>query len=695
MSSMNMLSPPLRLLVPLAVFLSGVSLVVACGSGGSGGGAGGASAGGGSGNEAGVTGAGGSVIGNTGGQGNETAQGGASAQGGSAGSVCLMGGPGDPVILGGDLEAPEVLPGDIHLKFDNSTDLTQKFFVPAGATDVSVKDGSLQVDYRKYRTLIFDTTPDATPTDSFDDFRVSLRFMANTGSHVPSAGVSSSLVAPAIWVSFFPQQARTDAARVEVLFSETGNDGINFYTGADFAAPTLTTNGKATTTDDIVTMDPMYPSPSFYTLTVAVKRGAQGRATADAIVSQNGRVIMQGRHEFLLAKTSGEIAIGANAVAGSDGKTNPFVIDDIVIHRGAVTVPDLPTPALFTNGTSPDNFKLYLPPGVKPVKGILYHAVGSYMADREYNRRFADLHELALMGGSKDTTTAASIAAAISTLATMSGHAELTTVPLLLYGFSNGTRTALTGIANTPVMRDRILAITSDSLASATYFPKEAWKIPTLIFKGAADEGLESTDKHLQALKTTRSAGGHASFLNRDKLSHSELGAFAVMFPVFNGVIRAIHADGQMPFESINEDAAWLIPNNTWTMATKDPMPMPQIVSAKGYAGVVGETSWLIDKDSAFAAAALVTFNRVVALTRPPFGKAGDDRTVSIRVSQSMLAWTKIELYDGATLVHTVNPCDPMTYTFNAMLKGFHSLVALLYKDDKAYPSYPSPVVIN
>jgi len=616
------------------------------------------------------------------------------ATGGSA--ACLLGGPTDPYPPTGILDPPEILPNDIHIDFNDPSDLTKNFFVPVGAADVTVKDGALHIANRKYRTLVFDTTPDATPTDSFDDFRISFRFKSEVDTHVPAAGMLASFIASNVWVSFFPQTGRDNAVRVDLDFSEQTNDNLKFIqTGASFSAPSTPMNGTAIPGAGVTTVETVDPGAEYYLFTLIVKRVAAGRVRVDAFIKQGDRIALQGSQEMALAKTSGEIAIGASPVNPSEGKSGDFIIDDIVIHRGAVDAPAAQPEALLYGAQNADGFKCYIPPGLARVTGVLYHAVGNYMVDRTYNRRFAELHGLALMGGPKDTTNATSVAAAIADCATRSGHAELNTAPLLLYGFSNGTRTALLSIANSASMRPRILTMLPDSYTPANHYPDAARKIPTLIMKGIQDEGFETTETHLAALATTRSAGGHASFMNRYKLGHNELAAFYIMFPAFDSVIRTIHADGVMPFEQIVEDDAWLLPTASWNVAPTDPSPMPEIFSAKDYAGNVGTTSWFIDKDTAFTAAAFVAFNRVIALSRPAFGKVGDDRSVRIRVAPTHLDWTKIEIYDRSTLVATLNPCDPMVYTFKNLSKGVHAFIALLYKGGKAYPAHPSTIVIN
>ncbi len=690
----------------LSLFIFGVSVSPACSSsksksGGSGGsanqGGAGDSAGQGSGGSAeqgGKIGTGGGGVAPLGGQGGVAVAGGAGGTAPGGNGQCALGGPADPVVTTGISEPGEILPNDLHIDFDDPSDLTKNFFVPIGAADVSVKNGALHIANRKYRTLVFDTTPDATATDSFDDFRISFRFQANTGTHVPGAGMLSSTIATNVWLSFFPQSGRDNAARVDFDFSEQSNDNLKFIqTGGSFTATASTQNGTPIMGASVITVDTVDPGPEFYRFNVIVKRVAAGRVRVDAWIMQGDRIALQGSQEIALAKTSGEIAIGGSPVNPSDGIAGDLVIDDIVIHRGSVNAPAPQSAALLSQSDA--GFKCYIPPGVDKVSGILYHAVGNYMADRSYNRRFAELHDLALIGGEKDTTNANSVAAAIADCATRSGHAELNTAPLLLYGFSNGTRTAVLGIANSATMRPRILAMNPDSFTPASNYPESARKIPTLIFKGRMDEGFETTATHLAALATTRNGGGHAAFLNRDKLGHNELAAFYMMFPAFDSVIRAIHADGVMPFEPINEDDAWLLPTTGWNIAGTEASPLPEIVPAKGYEGNVGTTSWFIDRDSAFVASAFVAFNRVIALSRPAFGKTGDDRTVRIRVAPTYLDWNKIEIYDRSKLVATLNPCDPMNYTFKNLSKGMHAFIAILYKGGKAYPAHPSTLVIN
>lgn len=92
---------------------------------------------------------------------------------------------------------------------------------------------------------------------------------------------------------------------------------------------------------------------------------------------------------------------------------------------------------------------------------------------------------------------------------------------------------------------------------------------------------------------------------------------------------------------------------------------------------------------------ARISFLSLFILPRPAFGKTGDDRTVRIRVAPTYLDWNKIEIYDRSKLVATLNPCDPINYTFKNLSKGMHAFIAILYKGGKAYPAHPSTLVIN
>ena len=308
-----------------------------------------------------------------------------------------------------------------------------------------------------------------------------------------------------------------------------------------------------------------------------------------------------------------------------------------------------------------------------------------YFPERGYTKQFCRIHGFAAIGTPKDNILSGAMKQALASLTQLSGHAELATVPMLLYGFSAGSVGSLPSWTNDPALRPRVIAYHADAYATANHFNADAQKIPSLITSGQAD--LVPMEQQHTAHAAARNGGARMALLERQGLPHAELGAFYIFMPLFERIMKS-------PLQQVDDSKAWLLDKSTWNATGTAPVPMARIMPAAGFTGNLGNTSWFIDKDSAFVGAAFATFRRAIAITHPHHGVAGDTRKIRIRVLDAMKDWSKIEVFDYATVVGTLQPGAPLEFTFASMTAGVHAVSAQVTHDGKVYPSMPVPVLI-
>lgn len=638
-------------------------------SGGSGkGGPGGGASGGTSDSTNGGSGAGNSGNAGAGGQGGtEVASGGTV---GTGGSVSL-----DPSIV-------------TRLTFDGPADLGANFFVPEGADAVHVKDGALAIDYGKPRTLIFDRDPDATPTDLLDaPLTISFRFKANTTAPVPPVSVTTrgALGSPHVWVSFFGGADRKNAGQVHLSWSEVDEDRLSFHTGIDLGAIAT----KGTEVGSNVEWNPLFNGDVYYTMKVVLRRLQGTQLYAGLSVSQDGHLLLRRSYTFAnLPVGAGEIAIGGDTGRGTAGE---LWIDDLEIRKGGEAFEE---PVYTAATVSGQPARMYLPsPSMAPVKGILFLAPGSGGStvggvEGEANRLFARLHGFALIGY-KNGLPVGSFDTLFQQFGQMTNHPELSTVPLVMYGFSAGS-IDITSYANSHATR--VIGLVPDAYASPSALTGAAQKIPSLFLLGQNESDAAQKQASMQQVRTV---GGAVGFLEKQGLPHTPKGSDTIFLPYLDRAIATRFANYVTPVDATVLANGWLLDNSSYSgLAAGIPNPVAKIAAVADFIGNANAATWLPSADAAMATAAYVTYEKALALSPMPHGKAGESRTVTLRVRDDMKDFTEIKLYDFAKPLTTLAAGAPLTFAWNNIPSGLHALSARMSRGGKEFSSFVITVIM-
>ncbi len=658
--------------------------LAACGGGGGGTGTGGASAQGGTG------------AGDMGGQGLEAGAGtGGDGEGGTAGtatggdggtpSTGGASGTGGASSTGGATPDPNAA---ASVFFNDPADLG-KFVVDGVQGEVTVANGALNIAPSKQHTAVFDTTPDGTPSNPFDleagPLTITFRVKSNTTPVVPPVAIVGKSL-PRIWLSFFPQQGRTNAARMTFSWQETSNDSISFGTGYDLTSSRATVPadnekpGKAILT-------PIYNGDQFYEVRTTLTKKAAGMVHIVTRIHDGTRIPLEAEQDLAMAKLSGEIAVG-----GWADSTAPLLIDDFQIIKGATEVHTPKATAFHTSS----KVHLWIPPGVTTVKTLWIESPGCCgVSDGTWDyhphyRNFARAYDMAIVGHDYQTNAQA-VAAGINQLADDSGHPELKTMPVVIYGFSAGSKWTSSFVSAFP---GRVIAFVADAYSTPNDIAAGSRGVPGLFVCGASNDLC--TASIVGQMQTARTAGARFGFLEKEKLGHAELGTFFTFMPFFHRAFANRFANRTLPLLAVDDSKAWLIQTGSWndTVNLTGPVPMPKIFPIAELQGNVRDTGWLMDKDTAFVAAAYTGFRRAVHITPIFDAVEGDSRTVTVRVLDSMKAFTKVELYDYATLIHTFAAGAPLDFEMKNLTAGVHAPSAQLTFEGKVYVAFPQTFVV-
>ncbi|MDX2024592.1 MAG: hypothetical protein SF187_30400 [Deltaproteobacteria bacterium] len=586
--------------------------------------------------------------------------------------------PPDPTVL-------------VHLTFDSPTDL-KKVVVDEPTTHLTVADGALQVKSFTQHTAIVDSTPDGTPSDSFDlasgPLVVSMRVQSNSTPIVPSPALAPSVL-PKAWIAFFPQSGRKQAPRITFNWSETGNDGFVFAQGSDLESSRALL-AMQPEPKSLVTLTPMINDERFYEFRVTLTLARPGVVRAVASAYDRDRLVLRGDAEFVLTKTSGEIAFGGYA-----DRSAPLVIDDFQIRRVAGDPPKEPAMTFSTS----DPVHVWIPPGVQKVKGIYIESPGccgdsnGVWDAREYLANFARAYDLAVLAHVTNQSPTL-VEAGLRQLANASNHPELNTVPIVVYGFSAGSVWA-TRFANQ--FASRVVAFVADAYAMPAQVSAGAARAIPSIFTCGDSVDLVAVSDLVQSLESTRGQGAHQAFFAKERFSHLELGSYALYLPFFARALQARSPQGALPLLPVDENKAFLVQTLSGDDADKQkPSTMAQIFPAAGFTGDASKTGWLLDKATAYVAAAYGSYRRAVHITPIYDAKVGEARDAVVRVLPSMAAWSKIEIYDFANLVHTFMPGDaPLVFRYADLSQGVHALTAQLTLAGKTYVSFPQTFAVT
>jgi len=359
---------------------------------------------------------------------------------------------------------------------------------------------------------------------------------------------------------------------------------------------------------------------------------------------------------------------------------------------------------LFDYATGTRGTRMWLPPGVTTVKGIVIYGNGAgadmrIAAEAPWLQQFAELHDFALIGtslwGNLSGTEINIWDAHLQALASASGHPELVHAPWAPMGFSNGGQMSYGFNVLRP--EKTIAFITSKGCCYNNRMPSTAsLRTPGILIAGELDTATRR-DSIRGLFNTNRPRGALWSWVEQEGMAHEGF-ADELVLPFMAEAIRLRYPEDQAPtatsgvvLRTLNEADGWLVDQSTWKSG------LTRIASYDGYTGNKLTAGWLLNENIAYLYRAFSTYDRPVDLEftdpwtweeagyTPPGLSLTEHTPTTLQLSLDVSAiplWMKIEVFNYAEPVLTLTPSPSLTTELELSLpisgRGVFSFSALV-----------------
>jgi hypothetical protein len=312
----------------------------------------------------------------------------------------------------------------------------------------------------------------------------------------------------------------------------------------------------------------------------------------------------------------------------------------------------------------PANFTVWIPPGIKTLRGVIVHQHGCGEGSCKSGltgaydlhwQALARKHHCALLAPAYEQPESANcqlwcdprngsdavFQRALAELGTRSGHAELSRVPWALWGHSGGGYWAG---GMTLLHPDRVVAawlrsgvppLQSTQGRPAPYsIPNDALQVPLMANLGTKEGFTETTNRFAGVwtgtktfFETLRTRGGLIGIAIDPLTSHECGNQRYLAIPWLDACLKArLPAKAGAPLKPMPASAAWLV-------ALQQPgAPIPDPVPAKAFPGALEQSVWLPNRQIARAWKHYATDTAVPDVSRPPAPR-------NLRVQGNVLTW--------------------------------------------------------
>ena len=219
---------------------------------------------------------------------------------------------------------------------------------------------------------------------------------------------------------------------------------------------------------------------------------------------------------------------------------------------------------------------------------------------------------------------------ALDSLARISGHSEITSLPVILWGHSGGGHWVLSMLRKHP---EKIIAVfaVSPAFTDINDYPVSVAGVPVLIrHAGKADyndEGIRCWSNALRQFNLIRNMGGCAGLAFSPKNEHGSGDSRYLAIPFFEAVLaQRLPAEGTVTLRNTDNSKAWLADTTT-----------NQIFKLTTYKGDKLKMTWLPDSITAVKWKEFVTTGTVTDNTPPP--APYNVKCVSINNAAIELTW--------------------------------------------------------
>ncbi len=323
--------------------------------------------------------------------------------------------------------------------------------------------------------------------------------------------------------------------------------------------------------------------------------------------------------------------------------------------------------------------KVWIPPGIDPVKGVFISGHGGGGGDSRNFARDENVRALAMRlgfavaglhnfpGRRVYEEGAAVFFTALDEFARMGHHPELANMPFVMYGSSNGG-SATYGFINYAPER-AICFVANVSAGGRPEIPvDEALKVPGVFIIGKFDAliGQRGIDRTEQMMAYAREKGALWSWALELK-GHEDGYSFDIYMKLVEQAVKARYpgkgdpSKGKVKLVELKEKDGWLVDQQSWESGLTGVAPY------EDYSGERAKAGWVLNRDLAYVYRSLATHHNPLEIsvkefdrtfnpnTDPgtmfslggPVANPGDRITISCDVSR-VPGWEKIELFNGA-----------------------------------------------
>jgi hypothetical protein len=370
---------------------------------------------------------------------------------------------------------------------------------------------------------------------------------------------------------------------------------------------------------------------------------------------------------------------------------------------------------VFEHTTGIRGTRMWIPPGVETIKGILIYGNGAGGDQRNeiltpWNQVFAYLHGFALIGTSQWGNLSGGEINIwdmhLAALATASGHPELVHAPWAPLGFSNGGSMSYGFNALRP---EKTIAFVANKgcCYNNTLPPAAALETPGVLVAGELDTALRRNN--IRGLfNNNRPRGALWSWVEEQGVAH-EGRADSLFLPFMAEAIRLRYPIDQEPTATsgvqlidVQTEDGWLANQSTWKSG------LTKIWSYDEYPGNKQTAGWLLNENIAFIYRAFSTYDRKANLTfdlpfsLPPgfqleawVGLAEEPLALTLELS-AIPDWTKIQVFNYAQPVLELTagnlPQSLVSLSMPIPTDGIYGLSALVTHADGVTISTTNPL---
>lgn len=583
--------------------------------------------------------------------------------------------------VGTPIATAGTLPLDIN--FAAPADLTTKFKTfSRGETPAITHDatmgGRVKIAADMQAVAYYDTMPDDTGTVGFTEFTASMKFQ--------STGLAN------VYLVLSGDNKRSDSRAVGF----TVNNGVVGPVGVTDVDSLKADMDCSPQYWKVATIQNMCQSPmgsaygflapeagdKVYTLEVTTKKVSDTSLTVFAAVYQGETFIDHQTYTYTgMKQVIGEVGFGGSAKGGD------LFIDDFKL-TAPKAIPDLKI--LEHTGTDGITWNLWLPEGTTPIQGLLHFSpgmtVGAGKAGEyslfEMQRKFARANGWGLLTSTGAAPTVTSADAALVALATTSTRPEVATVPLfvesLINSFANDF--AATHPEKTIGFFQNKLASENLAMAKKPTGATDPFLSVPGIFTYAPLSIISGLGASSAQFKSGRELGAQWALVAHGGQTHAVVDSAALYLPFLQNLIDVRMTNGAGPLKPAPKEMGYLGEHRTIFMPIH-----ADIVPVAAYPAADDLTkSWLLNAHIAKIFSGF-HYNRMMGqmfaprrahfTSMPLHGKAGESRTVTVGFAAGFM-WEKIEFFDGNTKAGEVAKTAMPTFTYPALAKGAHSLIA-------------------